>query len=345
MPGPTRLPDLLPRFGLAPGRPAPELPLPGSPERAIERFAVTDATGRLWMLERISPGQAARREALGGLLAALARDPAMAGDIDQDVDMAALIPAYRPVTTPQAAPDAANLPAYVLHQSGPPHAGLWQLSPHVAGIPLPRPDYLDHAWRGQALGRALSVLQRAGAALPALPQAPRPSLAEYRDDFFRTVARHAPRLLPRLAPVRRILAPLAEALAACPSALAHGDPHPLNVIWGQKDDRPLRALIDWEFAGARPRLYDAAVVLGCAGFEHPSGLSRGFALAFVRALKEGDLPSRELRTLPLVLVAVRLGWLSEWLRKNDVELLDLELDYLDILIDAQEALAKVWSEA
>ena len=39
---------------------------------------------------------------------------------------------------------------------------------------------------------------------------------------------------------------------------------------------PLRALIDWEFAGARPRLYDAANCIGCAGFEHPSGLVRGF---------------------------------------------------------------------
>jgi len=81
---------LLPHFGLTPGRLAPEYPLPGSPERAIERFAVEDAGGRPWMLERIPPGQAPRREELAVLLARLSRHAALTP----------LIPAYRAIAAP-----------------------------------------------------------------------------------------------------------------------------------------------------------------------------------------------------------------------------------------------------
>lgn len=370
---------LLPHFGLPPGRLAPEHPLPGSPERCIERFAVEDAGGRLWMLERVPPAQAARREELGALLAGLARE----------AELAELIPVYRAVsgleappqgTHPQsdlsrtgptlpaptlAGPTLADLsnadpaladktqtepaplaaaPRYVLASNEPRLAGCWQLSPFVAGAPLPRPGYLDHDWRGEAVARAMLALQRAGAGLAELPQPPQPCLAAFRDQLLDTVARLAPQVALRLAPVREALAELADAQEAVPLTLAHGDLHPLNVIWGAEPARPLRGLIDWEFAGARPRLYDAANCIGCAGFEHPSGLARGFVLGLVRGLRAGGLPGPELGLLPLFVITTRLGWLSEWLRKRDAELLDMELDYLDILLEERENLAALWGE-
>ncbi|MHC1752792.1 phosphotransferase [Humidesulfovibrio sp.] len=346
--------DLLPHFGLPPGRLAPEHPLPGSPERCIERFAVEDADGRVWMLERVPPSQAARREELGALLAGLECDAKLAG----------LIPAYRAVSgleaglhstplqpgLPQAAPElaapelAAAAPRYVLASDEPRLTGCWQLSPFVPGAPLPRPSYLDHDWRGEAVGRAILALQRAGAGLAELPQPPQPCLAAFRDQLLDTVAHLAPQVALRLAPVRAALAELADAQQAVPLALAHGDLHPLNVIWGAEPARPLRGLIDWEFAGARPRLYDAANGIGCAGFEHPSGLARGFVMGLVRELRAGGLPGPELGLLPLFVITTRLGWLSEWLRKRDAELLDMELDYLDILLEERENLAALWAE-
>jgi hypothetical protein len=63
--------EILPRFGLAPLRQAPEHPLPGSPERCLARWAVEDKGHRLWMLERLGPGQAARRQALGRFVTSL----------------------------------------------------------------------------------------------------------------------------------------------------------------------------------------------------------------------------------------------------------------------------------
>ena len=332
MPDTLSILALLPHFGLAPGRVAPEHALPGSPERSIERFAVNDDQGRTWMLERIPPEQALRREALGNLLADLSRNPALAP----------LIPAYRPVALAADGQTAAT--RFVLRSDEAPHAGCWMLSPFVAGPELPRPSYLDDDWRGEAMGRAILALQRAGQALPTLLAAPQAALASFRDELFAAVARHKPQLLARLNPVREALSELAAVLKAVPSALAHGDLHPLNVIWGADAARPLRALIDWEFAGARPRLYDAANCIGCAGFEHPSGLVRGFVTGLVRELRAGGMPGPELGLLPLFVLVTRLGWLSEWLRTKDAELLNMELDYLDILLDEQENLAELWCE-
>lgn len=328
--------SLLPRFGLIPGRLAPEHPLPGSPERCIERFAVEDAGGRPWMLERVPAAQAPRREALGRLLA----------DLAQDRDLCALIPAYRPVEQAEGKAGGETRFVLICEEEGLAGSlgGCWMLSPFVAGQELPRPDYLDDGWRGEAIARGILALQRAGRALPALLAAPQAALASFRDDLFSAISRHAPQIVERLAPVREALSELAAVLGAVPSALAHGDLHPLNVIWGSGPAKPLRGLIDWEFAGARPRLYDIANCVGCAGFEHPSGLARGFVMGLVRELRKGGLPGPELGLLPLFVMVTRLGWLSEWLRKKDAELLDMELDYLDILLEEQENLAELWCE-
>lgn len=314
-------PRLLPLFGLAPAPKPPSLPEPpGSPERCIQRFACADATGRTWLLERLAPAQAPRREGLARLLCALcAADP----------ELARLIPAYRPLADGQ----------FVLHVAGGPDAGFWQLSPLVAHLPLPRPGYLDQTWRGQDVARLLLRLQAAGSAL-ATPPAPGADLAAYGQALFASMAAHRPDLLARLAPLRALLDTLPALLAAQPTSLVHGDLHPLNILWGPGPQDSIRALIDWEFAGTGPALYDAANCLGCAAFEGPSALSGGFVTGLVRGL---NLPPEQTRLLAAMLPATRLGWLSEWLRKGDAEMLDMELDYLEILLNlGPDRLAGIW---
>jgi Ser/Thr protein kinase RdoA (MazF antagonist) len=315
---------MLAHFGLPPGRPqpdSPEHPLPGSPERCLARWALQDARGGRWMLERLAPGQGTRRQELAGLLAELSRlDPALAR----------VIPAYRSL------PERPN--NYVLTEDG----GQWQLSPFVPGVPLPRPGYLDHTWRGEAVAAFLLALQTAGAQLSTLPTPPQEDLIAYRDGLFAAISRKAPELLPRLALYRAALAELPDWLASVPPALAHGDLHPLNIIWGESD---IRCVIDWEFAGARHGLYDAAGCLGCAGFEHPSAFSRGFVLGLLKGLRQNGLTTAQVHLLPRLVLASRLGWLSEWLRKGDAEMLDMELDYLDILLDELDGLGRFWAKA
>lgn len=345
--------DLLYRFGITPCRLATEFPLPGSPERCLTRTAVQGDDGRLWMLERLAPAQVPRREAMGDLLAQLA-DPAVSGP-----ELAPLVPAYLPVE------DSAL--RHVLTADTPPHAGYWQLSPFVPGAEPPRPDYLDHAWRGTAVAALLLALHRAGDNLPAgLPPAPVPPLPAFIAGLHEAVARRMPEAARRLHPVRDALEALPDVLAAQPVVLAHGDAHPLNLIWapcGDGDEIPpsatgplataplvaLRGIIDWEFAGAQPMLYDAANCIGCVGFEHPSGLGRGFAAGFTTALRAGvapyglaGIPTEALRHLPLMVLASRFGWLSEWLRRSDRDMLEMELDYCDILLHHRQRLADMW---
>ncbi|WP_353118726.1 phosphotransferase [Nitratidesulfovibrio sp.] len=366
--------DLLYRFGITPRRLATEFPLPGSPERCLTRTAVQGDDGRLWMLERLAPAQVPRREAMGDLLAQLA-DPAVSGP-----ELAPLVPAYLPVEDDAAherAPDGvaqggtpiAEAPSnsalrHVLAADTPPHAGYWQLSPFVPGAEPPRPDYLDHAWRGTAVAALLLALHRAGDNLPAgLPPAPVPPLPAFIAGLHEAVARRMPEAARRLHPVRDALEALPDVLAAQPVVLAHGDTHPLNLIWapcGDGDATPpspsgpnplsaLRGVIDWEFAGAQPMLYDAANCIGCVGFEHPSGLGRGFAAGLTATLREGvapyslaGIPTKTLRHLPLMVLASRFGWLSEWLRRSDRDMLEMELDYCDILLHHRQQLADMW---
>lgn len=351
---------LLHRFGLAPRRLATEFPLPGSPERCLSRTAVQDDDGRLWMLERLDPAQVARRESMGVLLAHLA-DPAVSGP-----DLAPLVPAYLPVDAPfprvppAAAPPVGDQPRHVLAVNTPPHAGYWQLSPFVPGAALPRPDYLDHGWRGSAMAALLLTLHRAGDRLPAgLPAPPVPSLPAFIAGLHDAMARRRPEAARRLHPVRDALEALPDVLAGQPMVLAHGDAHPLNLIWAHGENPPppssgplaaLRGIIDWEFSGAQPLLYDAANCIGCVGFEHPSGLGRGFAVAFTATLRKGSaasslpgMPTDMLRHLPLMVLASRFGWLSEWLRRDDRDMLAMELDYCDILLRHRRQLAELWA--
>ncbi|GFK93034.1 hypothetical protein NNJEOMEG_00863 [Fundidesulfovibrio magnetotacticus] len=295
--------DLLSSFGVDFARARQDLPVPGSPERCLRRQVVEDASGALWLLERIGPAQAARREALGRLLEALE-----ARGLDR------LAP-YRRV------PGG----GHVLRD----WAGLWQLSPFVTGREPERPGYLERPGPARELARWLARLRRAslGLALPGGLFAL--DLPEYARALSARLAQHRPGVHARLGPVLKALSPYLEAWPGLPRALAHGDLHPLNVVWGA--DGPL-GVIDWEFAGARPALDDAANCLGCVLLEARGDRSAPFVEAFARELRGSDLLELSLAPwLDAAVLASRLGWLSEWLRKADAPMLSDELDYMDHL--------------
>ena len=125
-----------------------------------------------------------------------------------------------------------------------------------------------------------------------------------------------------------------------PVAFCHGDLHPLNVIWGPGD---IRAVIDWEFCGLKPAVYDLANLIGCVGIEEPQALGGMLVhTAITRLMDEGALDENCWAHLPPFVVAVRLAWLSEWLRQRDGGMIELEHRYLRLLIDHQEALYDSW---
>jgi homoserine kinase type II len=121
-----------------------------------------------------------------------------------------------------------------------------------------------------------------------------------------------------------------------PVLFCHGDFHPLNIIWSEDS---IKAVIDWEFMGIKPRIYDAANLVGCIGIEDPEGLTGEFACDFITALKEAELVSGISREFfPEFVIAVRFAWLSEWLRHKDREMIELETVYMNLLADNSDML-------
>jgi len=300
-------------FGLTPGRPRPDIPLPGSPERCIARAALDDAEGRTWVLEKLAPGQARRRRAIAAALA----------------DLAA---AGLPLAPYRAAPDGDFAPEA--------DGAYWQLSPYIPGDPLPRPDYVDHARRGESLGRFLADLRSAAPAVHALDREPGFDPVRYIDDLLAAVRTRHPALHQALAPVPPVLVPLLEAWPGLPASLCQGDFHPLNVIWR---GRSVAAVIDWEFSGLRPALFDVANCLGCVGIEDPRALVNGLAPALLRTLHEhGCLDPDGFALLPELLLALRFAWLSEWLRRGDHEMIELETRYMRLLANSLDTLLPAW---
>lgn len=119
-----------------------------------------------------------------------------------------------------------------------------------------------------------------------------------------------------------------------------GDLHPLNAIWnGDK----IGAVIDWEFTGIKPDIYDAANLVGCAGIEDPNGLGMPMVMSFINRVKANKLYSDQgWQLFPEYMLALRFAWLSEWLRKKDMEMIEMEQAYMRLLMDNMDVLRVGW---
>jgi homoserine kinase type II len=314
-PSPEIAPDAarLALWGLGPGRNRPDIPLDGSPERCRARLAVEDDSNRLWVLERLGSDSESRRERIGRTLASLAA-------------------AGLPVPAYVRAPDG----RFVARGLG----CLWQLAPLVPGEPLPQPDYVDDEDRGVHLGRFLTDLRRTAPEVRNFNTEPGFSLPDYARQLMAATASRQPEVHEALTPAITALAPLFEAWDDLPTALCHGDFHPGNIIWR---GYAIASVIDWEFAGVRPRLFDTANCLGCVAAEDPRALVWGLAPALLRTLRDGQcLDDQSLALLPELVLGLRLAWMSEWLRRDDREMIAMELRLMRLLANSLDTLLPAW---
>lgn len=287
--------------------------IPGSSERCVQRYVVEDGAGEFWVLERLFPRQHEQRERIGRALAVL-----------READM--------PVLYYQPGPGG----DHVVQVNG----YHWQLAPYVPGDTLPQPDFVDHPERGEALADFLIGLRTQGAQIREFDQEPDFDLPGYAGELMEAIKPRNPELWQALVPIREALAPFFEAWNELPRCLCHGDFHPLNVIW---KGRGVAAVIDWEFAGQRPVLYDVANCLGCVGIEDPQALGNGLAPAMLKKMHEaGALDRVSFDLLPHLLLGLRFAWMSEWLRRKDVEMQELELEYMNLLVRNLEGLGRMW---
>ena len=305
--------DLSP-WGLTLGRIRDDILLPGSPERCTSRVAVDDSTGRTWMLEQLKPGQFDSRERIGRTLTTLAK--------------AGLpVPAY-----------VATDGRYCVEQDG----AHWQLSPFIFGDPLPQPDFVDDAARGVSLGQFIADMRCVPSASDEFLNVPRFDHEAYANELMAVMAPRRADLHEALLPVLGVLAPLFDVWHDLPVALCQGDFHPLNVIW---NDTQVGAVIDWEFMGLRPVLFDVANCLGCVGIEDPHALVRGLAPALLKTLRDqGQLDPADLALLPEMILGMRFAWMSEWLRKQDEEMAQLEVRYMRLLGNSIDTLLPAWEQ-
>jgi homoserine kinase type II len=277
----------------------------GSPERAAMRAVVRDTSGRRWILEKITPENLERKKRIAEQLQALSG-------------------------LSQIHPYCQTTDASFFYDH-------WMLRPYVDGVPLDRKTYLNDSWRIDAMTQFLIQLRKHSAGQTGA----RFSIASYAEGrmvaWRKTNPQRADQLEGSLTQLKQRFFPVHDSL---PVAFCHGDYHPLNMVWGTGY---IRSVIDWEFCGIKPELYDVALLVGCIGFENPDHLIRDPVIRLVRTLRAAGFGTPESWIYFLELAAtIRFGWMSEWIRRRDREAQKMEAVYIDILVDQAEYIQQHW---
>lgn len=292
----------------------PDLDPPGSPDRTLDRAVVEDDRGRLFRLEKIGFLNVERKNEIGRIQAVLGRR----------------LPEVIP---PLALPNGTFVAEI--------DEAFWQATPFVEGVPLVRPAYAGNGWRGPVLADFLSRLKAAEAERPASDRLPDFSAGCFISDLEQKIEHRDSVLMNRLRPaVRRLEEKFFPAEDALPSGFAHGDFHPLNVVWSESG---MRAVVDWEFCGWKPELYDAALLVGCLGMEHPKFLDGDFVHGLLDRLRaNAAYADSSWKAFFDLVLALRFAWLSDWLRRSDLEMIELETVYIGILLEHRDFFIRRW---
>lgn len=307
---------LLKKWGREIIRIIPNASLPGSPERAINRLVVITPDEHAFILEEVAPETLPRKREISSFLNALA---------DQG------LPCIHPYARNQ---EGDTVTAYCQRY--------WQLRDYVQGVPLDRSGYLHESWRGKALGDFLVRFHHISPPLDFSFREPFFSIVDFIHKFMETLKTFQPELAAEIAPVFTFLERnFFAGHDTLPIAFSHGDYHPLNVIWSERE---MISVIDWEFCGMKPEIYDLALLAGAVGSEDPWALKGPLIQALLHTVKKEKI-YREISMAQLLnmVLALRFAWLSEWLRKRDHDMIRLEMDYMTLLWQNHEAIQTVWS--
>lgn len=310
-----RLKEVLKSWGVDLKRICPEIDIAGSPERCDYRTVIEDKKKRLFIIENISPQIVTHKVRIIQTLEYL-RDNGLE--------------TVQPYVPPRE-------DSYVVHHQ----ESYWQLAPFVEGVALKRPEYVFDRWRGSVLANFLIDLKKTSVDIPFFDKNVPFSIKKYVYEMSHKLEIHEPVLKGKVQPAVHFLEKsFMENHDDIPIAFSHGDYHPLNVIWSEKG---INAVIDWEFTGYKPEIYDACTLVGCIGIENPQALIGDLVIDFFRTIKDVDFFSEmSWKYFLEFALAIRFGWLAEWLRKSDVEMIDLEVVYMNLLVDNAEILKKNW---
>ncbi len=287
----------------------------GSPARSLNRTVAEDRAGQSYILEELDPDKFEKKQQIGEYQHAL-----------------------RDLAVSHVHPPLRNRDGGVLTELD---RRFFQITPFVAGVTLPRPGYVMDAWRGGALADFLISLYGKTCGTQVVqhkePAGPGFSIAGYVQKIIRDIDQKNPGISSRVRPVAACLTDRFMAVHdRVPQVFCHGDFHVMNVIWGTSG---IAGVIDWEFCGLRPDVYDTANMIGCIGIEDPNALGGPLVTRFLEKLTQSGLISRlGWENLAEFIIALRFAWLAEWLRNNDLEMIELELVYMTLLGDNRATL-------
>ncbi|NNL42664.1 MAG: aminoglycoside phosphotransferase family protein [Desulfobacterales bacterium] len=292
-----------------------DIPIAGSPERCEFRIVIQDQDDRLFICERISSAVYEHKLKIIKTLEYLVRQ------------------------------DLGCIEPYVQNQKGKYIArnnhGLWQLTRFVDGVALKRPEYAFHRWRGTVLADFLIKLSKKAPGIDHVFPIQSFSIIDYIYELIATIGIHEPELLKSIHPMVGFLEKSFIGVHdTFTKGFCHGDYHPVNVIWSANG---INAVIDWEFCGYKPEIYDVANLVGCIGMEDPQSLAGDLVTELIQSLRNANLFSDlSWQYLLEFIVALRFAWLSEWLRRSDTEMIELEQVYMRLLINNKEKMMRSW---
>lgn len=297
------------------GRVRRDVKMEGSPERTLSRTVLEDKAGTLFLYEKFDQSKYRLRHQV-----ARAVDHVKANGLSQALG-------------PEKTASNEFLPFY--------GDACFQLTKYVCSTGIERPQYLESDKIGDSFAQFLINLHQVSRGIDKIiPKAPF-SITDYIYKLFDQMKTHDPLAYDAFSPILAFLEKeFMDAHDHLPVMFCHGDLHPLNVIW---DGHRIKAVIDWEFTGFKPEIYDVANLVGCAGIEDPNGLGQPMVMNFLSRLKSaGIISDMGWFYLPEYMIAQRFAWLSEWLRKKDVPMIELEEIYLKLLIKEIDVLKQGW---
>ena len=307
--------DVLRLWGLRFRKLRGDIPISGSPDRCLFRTVLEDQEGTLYILENLAPEAITHKKKIAQTVAFLAKNGLKA------------VHSYLPLGKDDYIATWQNR--------------YWQISPYIAGIPLKRPEYAFEGWRGSVLAGFLIDLWKRSEDLPFFDRSQPFSIVTFIREFLGKIEAREPALSRRLRPAADFLEKdFMDVHDEFPVRFSHGDYHPLNIIWSATG---MNAVIDWEFLGYKPEIYDIAMMIGCLGMEKPQSLTGDLVFEFVKQLKESRLIAEKSWSFLFEFVlALRFAWLSDWLKRSDVEMIDLEAVYIQLLLDNRGIFTRSW---
>lgn len=293
----------------------PDITIEGSPERTVSRTVIQDQSGDLFLIEKFSKDKFKLRQTVAFAVDYLNQ---------QGLDMAL---GYLKTVHGEFLPFRKD------HFYG--------LSSFLSSSILVRPDYLDSIQMGESFAFFLGKMQTASNGIEENLPLQEFSIKTYIYKLFSQMKKFNPDAFQQFFPFLTFLENrFMRVHDQLPLGFCHGDLHPLNVVW---DKDQIKAVIDWEFLGKKPQIYDAANLVGCAGIENPEGLVMPMVQTFLHALMAQNLFDDEgWHLFPEYLLALRFAWLSEWLRKKDHQMIEMEAAFMKILMDNMNDLRQTW---